>query len=134
MKCKILSAHPRFAFDPEKGAKGGVKNLEEEIERYRRPCAWTRPCAGMRRVRYSEILRTQIVDSVTLVHGDIALGAKVRCSWQRMAVAGWAVVMLSLVPLVQVLVEGANAALLDIDFGRLAEVWADWGLVRLPVS
>ncbi|CAJ1390578.1 unnamed protein product, partial [Effrenium voratum] len=67
----------QFAFDPEKGAKGGVKNLEEEIERYR---------------RYSEILRTQIVDSVTLVHGDIALGAKV-------------------------LVEGANAALLDIDFG-----------------
>merc|ERR1712039_456150 len=48
-----------------------------EIERYR---------------KYAEILRTQIVDSVTLIHEDITRGYKV-------------------------LVEGANAALLDIDFG-----------------
>mmetsp|Transcript_85110 Transcript_85110/g.150527 ORF Transcript_85110/g.150527 Transcript_85110/m.150527 type:complete len:558 (-) Transcript_85110:131-1804(-) len=67
----------QYAFDPEHGQKGGVKNLEEEIARYR---------------RYAEILRPQIVDSVTLIHQDIQLGCKV-------------------------LVEGANAALLDIDFG-----------------
>merc|ERR1712060_627764 len=57
--------------------KGGVKSIEEEIARYR---------------RYAEILRTQIVDSVTLIHEDISRGHRV-------------------------LVEGANAALLDIDFG-----------------
>jgi len=66
------------AFDPNGGGiKGGVTSVEEEIERYR---------------RYAEILRTQIVDSVTLIHEDISRGYKV-------------------------LVEGANAALLDIDFG-----------------
>merc|ERR1711953_597938 len=57
--------------------KGGVTNIEEEIERYR---------------KYAAILRTQIVDSVTMIHEDISRGYKV-------------------------LVEGANAALLDIDFG-----------------
>merc|ERR1719221_3013 len=67
----------KYAFDPEGGAKGGVTDIEEEIERYR---------------NYSKMLRTQIVDSVTLIHEDIARGYKV-------------------------LVEGANAALLDIDFG-----------------
>lgn len=67
----------KAAFDPEGGKKGGVANIEEEIERYR---------------KYAEILRTQIVDSVTLIHEDISRGYKV-------------------------LVEGANAALLDIDFG-----------------
>mmetsp|Transcript_4788 Transcript_4788/g.13954 ORF Transcript_4788/g.13954 Transcript_4788/m.13954 type:complete len:507 (-) Transcript_4788:100-1620(-) len=67
----------QFAFDPEAGAKGGVKSIEEEIERYR---------------KYAAILRTQIVDSVTLIHEDMSRGYKV-------------------------LVEGANAALLDIDFG-----------------
>lgn len=67
----------KAAFDPENGAKGGVSCVEEEIERYR---------------KYSELLRRQIVDSVTLIHEDIARGYKV-------------------------LVEGANAALLDIDFG-----------------
>lgn len=67
----------QYAFDPEAGAKGGVKSIEEEIERYR---------------RYAEILRTQIIDSVTLIHEDMSRGYKV-------------------------LVEGANAALLDIDFG-----------------
>merc|ERR1719210_2291284 len=67
----------QYAFDPEGGKKGGVKNIEDEIERYR---------------KYAEILRTQIVDSVTLIHEDISRGYKV-------------------------LVEGANAALLDIDFG-----------------
>jgi len=41
---------------------------------------------------YAKILRAQIVDSVTLIHEDISRGYKV-------------------------LVEGANAALLDIDFG-----------------
>jgi adenylosuccinate synthase len=65
------------AFDPAEEKKGGVSNIEEEIERYR---------------KFSEMLRTQIVDSVTLIHEDIARGYKV-------------------------LVEGANAALLDIDFG-----------------
>jgi adenylosuccinate synthase len=66
------------AFDPTgNGARGGVSNLDEEIERYR---------------KYSEILRAQIVDSVTLIHEDISRGYKV-------------------------LVEGANAALLDVDFG-----------------
>lgn len=65
------------AFDPANGAKGGVTNFEEEIERYR---------------KYSQLLRTNIVDSVTLMHEDISRGYKV-------------------------LVEGANAALLDIDFG-----------------
>eukprot|EP00928_Gymnodinium_smaydae_P012712 TRINITY_DN14623_c0_g1_i1.p1 TRINITY_DN14623_c0_g1~~TRINITY_DN14623_c0_g1_i1.p1 ORF type:complete len:571 (+),score=100.33 TRINITY_DN14623_c0_g1_i1:61-1713(+) len=67
----------RKAFDPEGGNKGGVADIEEEIARYR---------------KYSELLRTQIVDSVTLIHEDISRGYKV-------------------------LVEGANAALLDIDFG-----------------
>lgn len=67
----------KFAFDPEHGQKGGVSSIEEEVERYR---------------VYSKILRTQIVDSVTLIHEDISRGYKV-------------------------LVEGANAALLDIDFG-----------------
>merc|ERR1740121_963416 len=65
------------AFDPENGAKGGVSNLEEEIERYR---------------QYAKVLRQQIVDSVTFIHEDITRGNRL-------------------------LVEGANAALLDIDFG-----------------
>lgn len=65
------------AFDPENGAKGGVSSVDEEVERYR---------------KYAELLRHQIVDSVTFIHDDIA---------QRN----------------RVLVEGANAALLDIDFG-----------------
>merc|ERR1712232_374490 len=65
------------AFDPEGSNKGGVSSLEAEIERYR---------------GYAKLLRTQIVDSVTLIHEDISRGYKV-------------------------LVEGANAALLDIDFG-----------------
>jgi adenylosuccinate synthase len=65
------------AFDPENGSKGGVPNIEAEIERYR---------------KYAEILRTQVIDSVTLIHEDISRGYKV-------------------------LVEGANAALLDVDFG-----------------
>merc|ERR1719379_638418 len=42
--------------------------------------------------RYAKMLRAQIVDSVTLIHEDISRGYRV-------------------------LVEGANAALLDIDFG-----------------
>mmetsp|Transcript_56431 Transcript_56431/g.123317 ORF Transcript_56431/g.123317 Transcript_56431/m.123317 type:complete len:548 (-) Transcript_56431:283-1926(-) len=67
----------RHAFDPEGGKKGGVGSIEEEIERYR---------------QFAQLLRTQIVDSVTLIHEDISRGYKV-------------------------LVEGANAALLDIDFG-----------------
>eukprot|EP00439_Symbiodinium_sp_Y106_P044620 s5955_g5.t1 len=67
----------RYAFDPEQGQKGGVGNIDEEIERYR---------------KYADMLRTQIVDSVTFMHQDIVQGCKV-------------------------LVEGANAALLDIDFG-----------------
>jgi len=67
----------QYAFDPENGQKGGVKNIEEEIARYK---------------KFAELLRSQIVDSVTLIHQDITLGCKV-------------------------LVEGANAALLDIDFG-----------------
>lgn len=67
----------QHAFDPEGGKKGGVASIEAEIERYR---------------GYSNLLRAQIVDSVTLIHEDISRGYKV-------------------------LVEGANAALLDIDFG-----------------
>merc|ERR1740121_1390637 len=68
----------KLAFDPSGGgAKGGVTSMEAEIERYR---------------SYAQMLRTQIVDSVTLIHEDISRGYKV-------------------------LVEGANAALLDIDFG-----------------
>lgn len=67
----------RSAFDPEHGQKGGVTDLEEEIQRYK---------------RYAELLRTQIVDSVTFLHSEVSLGSKV-------------------------LVEGANAALLDVDFG-----------------
>eukprot|EP00931_Biecheleriopsis_adriatica_P076207 TRINITY_DN4993_c0_g1_i2.p1 TRINITY_DN4993_c0_g1~~TRINITY_DN4993_c0_g1_i2.p1 ORF type:complete len:559 (-),score=107.06 TRINITY_DN4993_c0_g1_i2:47-1654(-) len=67
----------KYAFDPEGGKKGGVSNIEEELARYK---------------KFAEILRTQIVDSVTLMHEDISRGYKV-------------------------LVEGANAALLDIDFG-----------------
>eukprot|EP00421_Protoceratium_reticulatum_P001197 CAMPEP_0168361714 /NCGR_PEP_ID=MMETSP0228-20121227/2806_1 /TAXON_ID=133427 /ORGANISM="Protoceratium reticulatum, Strain CCCM 535 (=CCMP 1889)" /LENGTH=547 /DNA_ID=CAMNT_0008374395 /DNA_START=43 /DNA_END=1686 /DNA_ORIENTATION=- len=67
----------RQAFDPDGGAKGGVGNIEEEIGRYR---------------QYAEMLRHQIVDSVTFIHEEIGRGS-------------------------QVLVEGANAALLDIDFG-----------------
>ena len=54
-----------------------MESIEEEVARYR---------------KYAEILRHQIVDSVTLIHEDISRGYKV-------------------------LVEGANAALLDIDFG-----------------
>ncbi|CAL1126053.1 unnamed protein product [Cladocopium goreaui] len=79
----------RSAFDPEHGQKGGVTDLEEEIQRYK---------------RYAELLRTQIVDSVTFLHSEVSLGSKV-------------------------LVEGANAALLDVDFGSLA--WhgmADFGV------
>mmetsp|Transcript_72268 Transcript_72268/g.159865 ORF Transcript_72268/g.159865 Transcript_72268/m.159865 type:complete len:549 (-) Transcript_72268:155-1801(-) len=67
----------KFAFDPEGGSKGGVESIEQEIERYR---------------SYAKLLQAQLVDSVTLIHEDIARGYKV-------------------------LVEGANAALLDIDFG-----------------
>lgn len=67
----------KFAFDPEGGKKGGVANVDEEVARYR---------------EFAQILRHQIVDSVTLIHEDISRGYKV-------------------------LVEGANAALLDIDFG-----------------
>jgi len=67
----------KYAFDPEGGKKGGVSNVEEEIARYK---------------QFAELLRHQIVDSVTLIHEDISRGYKV-------------------------LVEGANAALLDIDFG-----------------
>mmetsp|Transcript_29725 Transcript_29725/g.64756 ORF Transcript_29725/g.64756 Transcript_29725/m.64756 type:complete len:538 (-) Transcript_29725:139-1752(-) len=67
----------KMAFDPEGGQKGGVSSVDEEVERYR---------------KFAQILRTQIVDSVTLIHEDISRGYKV-------------------------LVEGANAALLDIDFG-----------------
>eukprot|EP00442_Polarella_glacialis_P003324 CAMPEP_0115067048 /NCGR_PEP_ID=MMETSP0227-20121206/11161_1 /TAXON_ID=89957 /ORGANISM="Polarella glacialis, Strain CCMP 1383" /LENGTH=542 /DNA_ID=CAMNT_0002453047 /DNA_START=60 /DNA_END=1688 /DNA_ORIENTATION=+ len=67
----------RRAFDPENQAKGGVSNLEEELERYR---------------GYAELLRHQIVDSVTFIHEDITRGNRV-------------------------MVEGANAALLDVDFG-----------------
>ena len=67
----------KSAFDPEKGQKGGVSCIEEEVNRYR---------------EYAKQLRHQIVDSVTLIHEDISRGYKV-------------------------LVEGANAALLDIDFG-----------------
>jgi len=67
----------QYAFDPEHGAKGGVRSVEEEIERYR---------------SFAKLLRAQIVDSVTLIHEDMSRGYKV-------------------------LVEGANAALLDIDFG-----------------
>lgn len=58
-------------------AKGGVSSIEEEIERYR---------------GYANVLRNQIIDSVTFIHEDIGLGNRV-------------------------LVEGANAALLDVDFG-----------------
>merc|ERR1719284_1918253 len=43
----------KYAFDPENGNKGGVSNIEEEIARYR---------------KFAEMLRTQIVDSVTLIH------------------------------------------------------------------
>lgn len=67
----------KSAFDPAGGNKGGVENIEAEIERYR---------------KYSELLRVQIVDSVTMIHEDMSRNYKV-------------------------LVEGANAALLDIDFG-----------------
>lgn len=75
-KC-LMEYNTRAAFDPEKGAKGGVGSLEEEIERYK---------------GFAKLLRRQIVDSVTFIHEDIMRGS-------------------------QVLVEGANAALLDIDFG-----------------
>jgi len=67
----------KHAFDPQAGAKGGVSSIDEEIARYR---------------KFAEILRPQIIDSVTMIHEDMARGYKV-------------------------LVEGANAALLDIDFG-----------------
>lgn len=67
----------KMAFDPANQAKGGVSNIEEEIERYR---------------EFARLLRPQIVDSVTFIHEDISRNNKV-------------------------LVEGANAALLDIDFG-----------------
>ena len=143
----------RSAFDPEHGQKGGVADLEEEIQRYKRrggslakvcPGAFeypkipnfgwklgcgsaksfavafpkledspkTRPnylhillqipletesetISPLHRLRYAELLRTQIVDSVTFLHSEVSLGSKV-------------------------LVEGANAALLDVDFGSLA--------------
>ena len=54
---------------------------------------WRLPAVHL---RYAELLRTQIVDSVTFLHSEVSLGSKV-------------------------LVEGANAALLDIDFGSSAE-------------
>merc|ERR1719221_1892758 len=47
----------QHAFDPENGTKGGVTSIEAEIERYR---------------GYANLLRTQIVDSVTLIHEDIS--------------------------------------------------------------
>merc|ERR1719379_505195 len=72
-----MDHNTKRAFDPENGKKGGVRSIDEEVARYR---------------KFAEILRTQIVDSVTLIHEDISRGYKV-------------------------LVEGANAALLDIDFG-----------------
>uniref|UniRef100_A0A7S2PV52 Adenylosuccinate synthetase n=1 Tax=Zooxanthella nutricula TaxID=1333877 RepID=A0A7S2PV52_9DINO len=75
-KC-LREYNTRKAFDPEHGARGGVGSLEEEIERYR---------------QFSQMLRHQIVDSVTFIHEEIMRGNRV-------------------------LVEGANAALLDIDFG-----------------
>jgi len=73
----LVDYNTKMAFDPQNGSKGGVESLEEEIERYR---------------RYAQMFRTQIVDSVTMIHEDISRGYRV-------------------------LVEGANAALLDIDFG-----------------
>jgi adenylosuccinate synthase len=73
----LMEYNTKHAFDPANGAKGGVSTVAEEIERYR---------------EFAKKLRTQIVDSVTLIHADISRGYKV-------------------------LVEGANAALLDIDFG-----------------
>lgn len=73
----LMAYNTQSAFDPEGGKKGGVTSIEEEIERYR---------------KFANILRSQIVDSVTLIHEDISRGYKV-------------------------LVEGANAALLDVDFG-----------------
>jgi adenylosuccinate synthase len=73
----LMEYNTQYAFDPENGSKGGVPNIEAEIERYR---------------KYADILRAQVIDSVTLIHEDISRGYKV-------------------------LVEGANAALLDIDFG-----------------
>jgi len=75
-KC-LREYNTRSAFDPTNGAKGGVASVEEEIERYR---------------GFAQLLRHQIVDSVTFIHEDIMRGNRV-------------------------LVEGANAALLDIDFG-----------------
>jgi len=75
-KC-LMEYNTKHAFDPVNGEKGGVTGVAEEIERYR---------------GYAKKLRTQIIDSVTLIHEDISRGYKV-------------------------LVEGANAALLDIDFG-----------------
>lgn len=75
-KC-LMEYNTQEAFDPENGAKGGVKSIEEEIERYR---------------GFAEILRGQIIDSVTFIHEEIGRGNRI-------------------------LVEGANAALLDIDFG-----------------
>lgn len=75
-KC-LCDYNTRAAFDPENGAKGGVSSVDEEVERYR---------------KWSQLLRRQIIDSVTFIHEDIMRGSRV-------------------------LVEGANAALLDIDFG-----------------
>ena len=81
----------RSAFDPEHGQKGGVKTLEEEIERYRR---WETKSFFIfflkrKRLRYAEILRTQIVDSVTLLHQDVSLGSKAREQWMCFSVRCW---------------------------------------------
>lgn len=77
-KC-LREYNTQQAFDPGNtpGRKGGVASVDEEVERYR---------------GYAQLLRNQIVDSVTFIHEDISRGSRV-------------------------LVEGANAALLDIDFG-----------------
>jgi len=76
LRKNLKEYNTKMAFDAD-GKRGGVSSIEEEIERYR---------------GYAQLLRTRIVDSVTLIHEEIADGRRV-------------------------LVEGANAALLDIDFG-----------------
>ena len=68
--------------------------------------------------RYSEVLRTQIVDSVTFLHSEVSLGSKAQLVvGPRVGHRGS-----------EVLVEGANAALLDIDFGILVPISAIFDL------
>merc|ERR1711879_719767 len=62
LRTALKNYNTAHAFDPEHSAKGGVTCIEDEIERYR---------------KYAQLLRTQIVDSVTLIHEDIARGYKV---------------------------------------------------------